>query len=201
MSRHFKVELSTGVIDIYDGYVPWRIRDRTVDWLSKDCGWFLGWDDGTGKDPHLHAVVTEAMPTTHDIIACVSDDERFKERTKGHRLGMTVANLSHAASIHHRHTHPQQLGMLYYANLEWEHGWEGETFFYDQEGEVEYCNIYVPGRIILFDSQMCHSIRSQSHIGPPARFTVSYFWDYVGEQNEEMVENLGEESGGEGRGD
>lgn len=192
--RHFKVELSTGVIDIYDDYVPWRTRESTWEYLAKDCGWFLGWQDEVGRDPHLHAVITESCPTTQDILGCISDDERFKERVKGHQLGIVIANLSHSASIHHRHTHSQQLGMIYYANKEWLHGWEGETFFYDQEGEIEYVSSYVPGRILVFDSQMSHSIRSQSHIGPTVRFTISYFWDYVGEQNEEMVENLGEES-------
>ena len=192
--RRFKVQLSTGVLDIYDGYVPWRIREKALNYLAKECGWFLGWEDGILKDPHLHAVITESHPNAHAIIESISDDERFIERTKGHQLGAIVANLSHPASIHHSHTHEQQLGMIYYANDEWQNHWEGETMFYDKEGEVEYCSKYVPGRIVVFDSNMCHSIRAQSHAGPPFRFTVSYFWDYVGEQDEEMVENLGEES-------
>ena len=99
MSRHFKVELSTGVIDIYDGYVPMRTREVMWEYLSKDCGWFLGWQDGLDKDPHLHAVITECSQTAHDIKNTIADDERFKQRVRGHELGIIVANLSHSAAF------------------------------------------------------------------------------------------------------
>ena len=192
MSRHFKVELSTGNIDIYDGAVPTYRKDRARNFLVEECGWFIGWNDIVGTEPHLHAKLHG------DDFLELMEPIRDNERMQGMELDMMIANLSTAGSIHYSHSHPgNDLVSLYYANYEWQDHWEGETVFYAEDGAIEYVNKYVPGRILMFDAKMPHSIRAQSPAGPQFRFTVSYFWS----RNEEMVENLGEESGGEGRGD
>ena len=77
------------------------------------------------------------------------------------------------------HSHPEKLAILYYVNLDWEDGWHGETLFYNESGkEIVFASPYTPGRVIVFDASIPHTIRPQSVIGPKFRFTLSIFFDY-----------------------
>ena len=63
---------------------------------------------------------------------------------------------------------------LIYAKNEWDQNWGGETVFYDDLKEnIVFTNSYVPGRIILFDSNIPHCARPQSLCGPSFRFTIA----------------------------
>ncbi len=89
-----------------------------------------------------------------------------------------VVNLTKPGDVHIPHTHNGQVVMLYYVNLEGQSQWAGETLFYDNEcKEVIKSSIYQPGRIILFDGDIPHTIRPQTHNGPQFRFTASVFFD------------------------
>jgi len=47
--------------------------------------------------------------------------------------------------------------MLYFANINWHPDWGGHTLFADdQVTEVEYCSMFKPGRLILFDGSIPH---------------------------------------------
>lgn len=64
--------------------------------------------------------------------------------------------------------------LLLYANKEWHRDWCGETFFYNDAGtEIEYVNSFVPGRVVIFDSDIPHLAREQSNLGPSYRFTLA----------------------------
>jgi len=67
---------------------------------------------------------------------------------------------------------------LYYPNLHWEDGWEGETRFFNKHNrdEIVYTSVYKPGRIILFDGEIPHQIGTQSITGPKYRFTIGVFF-------------------------
>lgn len=178
--NHKRIELSTGTVDIYDNSVPLTKRLEMLDWLQKDCGFYLGWSDRFDETPHLHAVVNNAYPQVFDLLENIRETSTFMERIVRTDCNLdcdkVIANLSTSASVHHSHTHPEKLVTLYYANLEWKEEWEGETMFFDEDGEVEFTSRYVPGRILIFDGSMPHTIRAQSHAGPHYRFSISYFW-------------------------
>jgi SM-20-related protein len=64
--------------------------------------------------------------------------------------------------------------LLYYANKEWNKNWGGETVFFDDKGEeIEYVTPFIPGRLILFDSDIPHLAKEQSSLGPSYRFTLA----------------------------
>lgn len=64
--------------------------------------------------------------------------------------------------------------LLLYANKEWHRDWCGETFFYDDAAqEVEHVCAFVPGRVVIFDSDIPHLAREQSSLGPSYRFTLA----------------------------
>lgn len=175
--NHKRVKLSTGVIDIFDGAVSHYERDNVFDFLISKCGWHIGWNDVKGGEPHLHAVLQD--DNWYNLIENLAGNKVANERMRGLIGHLIIANLSTSSSIHHKHTHPNSdLVSLYYANEQWMDHWEGETVFYSEDGDIEYVNKYVPGRIMLFDAKMPHSIRAQSPAGPQFRFTISYFWKH-----------------------
>ena len=84
----------------------------------------------------------------------------------------------------HAHSDTEKV-ILYYAALEWEDHWEGETMFFAEDGEIEFVNKYVPGRVIVFDGQMPHPIRAPSHAGPQFRLTATWFMEKMNEPTTE----------------
>ena len=93
-------------------------------------------------------------------------------------LKTAVVNLSTPANSYQAHSHEEGLSMLYYANLRWQEEWAGETMFFSEDlKDVVFTSPYVPGRIIVFDNPLPHSIRAQSIAGPQYRFTFASFWD------------------------
>lgn len=64
--------------------------------------------------------------------------------------------------------------LLLYVNKEWNRNWGGETVFFDDNAEeIEYVTPFVPGRIVIFDSDIPHMAKEQSILGPTYRFTLA----------------------------
>ena len=97
-----------------------------------------------------------------------------ERHAKGKQIVKVMCNVVQAGESFYNHCHNGPTIFLYYANLEWEDGWHGETLFYDKRGEeIVYTSKYTPGRIIVFSDNQVHSLRPQSHTGPQFRFTVT----------------------------
>ncbi|HWB99753.1 MAG TPA: 2OG-Fe(II) oxygenase, partial [Bryobacteraceae bacterium] len=75
---------------------------------------------------------------------------------------------------------PGTFTLLYYPNLQWQDGWDGETVFYDQSGEIALSVRIRPNRGIFFDSRILHTGRAPSRICPALRVTVAYKLEAVG---------------------
>lgn len=64
--------------------------------------------------------------------------------------------------------------LLYYVNETWNRDWGGETVFLDDKAEeILYTSQFVPGRVVIFDSNIPHSAKPQSIDGPAYRFTMA----------------------------
>jgi hypothetical protein len=89
-----------------------------------------------------------------------------------------VTNLTTAGDVHYSHSHPGQIVFLYYVNLEWKDGYAGETLFYNNDiSEVIGTSNFTPGRCVIFDGDIPHTIRAQSSIAPEHRFTISVMFN------------------------
>lgn len=71
-----------------------------------------------------------------------------------------------------------QWTMLYYANMEWDKDWGGETLFTNENyDEIEYAVMYKPGRFVLFDSTIPHKGSLSSIDSSQFRTIVSMNFD------------------------
>ena len=62
--------------------------------------------------------------------------------------------------------------------MEWKQEWWGETQFLSEDlKEIIFTNQYVPGRVIWFDGEIPHTIKTQSFSAPKFRFSLSIFFD------------------------
>jgi SM-20-related protein len=96
----------------------------------------------------------------------------------GLKFSNSVLNVTVTSDCHFTHTHAEKRIALFYLNLEWKDGWHGETLFFSKDGkEIVYASRYTPGRVIVFDGCIPHSIRPQSREGPQYRYTLATIFD------------------------
>jgi hypothetical protein len=69
---------------------------------------------------------------------------------------------------------PGTFTLLYYPNPEWKDGWDGETVYYDDAGEVALAVRYRPNRAVFFDSRILHVGRPPSRQCTALRVSVAY---------------------------
>ena len=168
-------------IEIFDDTVDYVARNQVYKFCTKSI-FKLGWEDIQELEKHtknLHS--TWSLQDLKNcglfpyIKNCFSKSKNFKFDEK--KISIIELNLVKSDDVHYIHTHENLIGALYYANLNWEEGFYGETFFYNSKdlSKIEFASVYKPGRIILFDGHVPHAIRPQSIKGPKFRFTVSVF--------------------------
>jgi hypothetical protein len=76
--------------------------------------------------------------------------------------------------FYHTDGKPGDLTLLYYANVEWDINWEGETpFASDDLKHIEYASPYTPGRVIIFDASIPHKSTQPLPGAPYYRFTFA----------------------------
>ncbi len=62
--------------------------------------------------------------------------------------------------------------LIYYANLQWDISWGGQTLFLNEKlDEVVYCSLFKPGRVILFDNTIPHMILTPTTHAVEHRFS------------------------------
>jgi hypothetical protein len=96
----------------------------------------------------------------------------IRQYANGHTYGL--GGQPHADD--HR---PGSYTLLYYPIQEWNDGWDGETVFFDEHGEIVRAVRPRPNRAIVFDSRIPHAGRAPSRICPALRVTVAYKLEVV----------------------
>lgn len=167
-------------IFVFDDVFELSYRQKLYDFAVKETPYQLGWEDNVDIENkehiYFHSNVSlhqyeklkllETLKKT-DVISFIQHKFPYK----------FVINCSHPSDTNFAHSHVNTT-LLYYANRGWKPEWAGETLFFNEElSEVMYTSMYVPGRIILFDGGIPHSIRAQSRYAPQYRFTYTIFFD------------------------
>ena len=167
-------------IEVFDNRIGLCDRNKFLNYCYRSK-FVLGWNDSDEHEkniPNLYSWWTpedlEETKLKPYIDACIEECSWFvcKKHIK------TALNIVSPGDIHYTPTHYGEQVALYYVNLDWRDGWYGETMFYDpyDSSKIVYTSSYKPGRIVLFDGRIPHSIRPQSSIVPKFRLTVSLFY-------------------------
>ena len=89
----------------------------------------------------------------------------------------TMVNLCKPDDIFHIHNDSHEEGdytLIYYANLNWNVEWGGDTVFLNEnQDDIEYVSQYTPGRFVIFDGRIPHLIRPSTRLAPEYRFTIA----------------------------
>tara|TARA_R100001244_G_C5147252_1_gene129007 strand:+ start:112 stop:630 length:519 start_codon:yes stop_codon:yes gene_type:complete len=168
-------------IEIFDDTVDYVARNQ----VNKFClasMFRLGWEDTSGEKniKNLHSKWNledlRKCGLLPYIKECLKKSKNFKYDED--KIDIIELNLVKSDDVHYTHAHENVFGVLYYVNLNWEDGFYGETFFYNSKdlNKIEYASVFKPGRIIIFDGSIPHTIRPQSIRGPKFRFTISVFF-------------------------
>lgn len=79
-------------------------------------------------------------------------------------------------TIHKDLDSPAAFTFLYYGNAVWKRDWQGETVFYDAEGEAAAVVSPRPGRLVMFHSNIAHRGGVPHRDAPTFRYAVSAFY-------------------------
>jgi hypothetical protein len=90
------------------------------------------------------------------------------------KINAVRVNLSSSSELNEIHTdgYSDAMTLIYYVNLAWDKTWGGQTLFYNESlDEVVYCSLYKPGRCVLFDGEIPHSILAPTIYAAEYRFS------------------------------
>jgi SM-20-related protein len=77
-------------------------------------------------------------------------------------------------------THEQHVTALYYANLEWQPDWGGETIYFNDEEDAELAITPRPGRLVVARGAMLHRGSVPTRICHEERYTLAYKLNFLG---------------------
>jgi len=174
------VEVNTGKkIHIFDNVFDYKVKSNIYDRVTMSQ-YHIGWND-TGiieKRNMAYLFAPWIMEQFNNLKFFESLPPEIFSKIKDMKFQRAVTNLTVPTYTFTPHNHENQTVLLYYANMEWCAEWAGETLFYNDDiTSIEFCSIYTPNRIVLFDGEIPHALRPQSGRAPEYRFTISIFFD------------------------
>jgi hypothetical protein len=163
-------------IKVFDNQLLLGQRQHLYSFITQSS-FRLGWVDTDIMENQanklLHSVYSNEDLDKFKIFDYLQNTE-LKKYLENYQVDQAIVNLSTASDYNFVHAHTQDKVLLYYANLEWHDGWHGETLFYDEPcKDVVFASSFTPGRFILFDANIPHTIRPQSIIAAKYRFTFA----------------------------
>lgn len=163
-------------IKVYDNVFDLVQRQSLYSFVTKS-NFTIGWADGAilenQQNKFLHSVYSNEDLDNFKLFDYLQGTELSKD-LEGYTVDQAIVNLSMPSDYNYVHAHPQSKVLLYYVNLDWQDGWHGETLFFDEAGkDIVFASPFTPGRFILFDASIPHTIRPQSIIASKYRFTFA----------------------------
>ena len=168
-------------LNIFDDKIPYVIRYDIWKYCINST-YNLGWQDSEDVakyELNLHSSWTQKELEESKIYPYIEDCIKNTDWFTCRKIAKIIVNLVRSDDVHFIHGHNDCQVVLFYVNLDWQDGWYGETIFYDPDNinNIAYTTPYIPGRFILFDGSIPHTIRPQSSKAPKFRFTISIFFE------------------------
>lgn len=163
-------------IKVYDDVLTLVQRQHLYLFVTKSK-FTIGWADGAVMENQnnnfLHSCFSNEDLDNFKFFDYLQGTE-LEAALQGYQVNQAIVNLSMPSDYNYVHAHQEDKVLLYYVNLDWQDGWHGETLFFDEScKEVVFASSYTPGRFILFDASIPHTIRPQSIIAAKYRFTFA----------------------------
>jgi hypothetical protein len=163
-------------VHVYDNYLDLQLKLKVFDFLSKSR-YTIGWSDLESQSAishrYLHSVYSDIDDENCGLLPFLRNCEMINHVDNLKKI-KSIVNLSVPSDSHFVHTHYENKIILYYANLEWKPNWHGETLFYNENlTDIDLALSYTPGRVVIFDGGIPHTIRPQSHSADHYRFTYA----------------------------
>jgi Rps23 Pro-64 3,4-dihydroxylase Tpa1-like proline 4-hydroxylase len=175
------INTSVGKIVVIDDLFDRAFREQFYFWVKSSSFTTSGEDISTLEykgDYNLYSSIEEQSISNSGF----SEHKEFKEHIEPELAGMFFkqARINLSTLNDNNRFHTDSIGstktktLLYYPNLKWDIEWGGHTLFTDDNlEEIEYCCMYKPGRIVIFDGNIPHCIL------PPTKSSPSYRFSFV----------------------
>lgn len=169
-------------IEIFDNVLSSSMRDHAYNFFMASQ-FRIGWNDtalpeNKPYDFNIHCQFSDEDLHRLGILNEIYSNKLIVSKLEGLIPSKCILNLSSMSDVNFPHTHADSKVLLYYGNIEWPTGGFGETLFFSEDlKEIVYASPYTPGRLILFDGSIPHSIRPQSLKAPKFRFTLAIFFN------------------------
>jgi len=169
-------------IYIYDNIVPFHNRqfiynfvinsnyittttDNKFTDIKKSCNMASVWNSQDLENSQFLEI-----PTIKELINTHCQD---------YSINQTRVNLSSIGDFNNFHLdYINGKTLLYYVNHEWDLKWGGLTLFADNTGKkLEYAVDYVPGRVVIFDGRIPHSVQNPTITAESWRYTLAIQFD------------------------
>lgn len=132
---------------------------------SNTGGWARFWKLDLEGDPAFESIWQHVRARCESLAG--GPLEVIRVYGNGHTYGL-------GGEAHRDDPRPGTFTLLYYPNPEWKDGWDGETVYYDDAGEVALAVRYRPNRAVFFDSRILHVGRPPSRQCTALRVSVAY---------------------------
>lgn len=181
MIKKINCELEKNIIVIDDAF-DHLFRSNIFN-LARNLSYSIGWDDNNiaerkKYDQHLYCSISKEIVDNHNIIQKFQAITEVNEAIKDLHVCNVVMNLSVPTNVNYVHSHSEKKVLLYYVNLYWPEGGHGETQYWSENlKDIQYTCPYTPGRLIIFDGSIPHTIRPQSIVGPKFRYTLTVLYN------------------------
>ena len=176
------------IIDIYFDccILPYRIMNSSVNEIQGIVDKRLKCDLET-NNPIIDLLLEEGSNSANVI----------KKHIPSESYGFTrgYVNLGIHGDVNHMHMDGKFYKcktLLYYANQNWEYKCGGHTAFFDNNGDIKTTVEVKPGRIVIFDGNIPHTVLPMNiRSSPSYRFTVALKFESLDlpQFNERTLEN------------
>lgn len=160
------------LLEVIDGLAPEELFAQACQ-LGAATGWAFGHgskDPGFWKmDLEGNGVFDTIWNEARERCERLADAKLkvMRQYANGHTYGL-------GGGVQVDDVRPGSYTLLYYPMQEWREEWEGETVFYDEDGEVALAVQLRPNRAVLFDSRIRHVGRAPGRAFPGLRVTVAF---------------------------
>ena len=168
-------------IEVYDNLFTLSERVKFYNFVS-NSNFKFGWEDTNeieyGNYKYFYSSYSSDDLDNFGFFESLGRHDDLYNKLNVYSPKKCIVNLSIPVNTYFNHSHVEDKVLLYYANIRWKEEWGGETLFYnDSLKDILFASPYVPGRVIVFDGKIPHTLRPQSGSAPHFRFTFTTFFE------------------------